>query len=89
MSEIFAPEAQGSQPIDLEDALPSDLAGESTDLFSVAADDSLGNERDVTVALRPDPVDAALVNPEQAPMFTTLALQGAAVVREWFNNNFR
>ena len=58
----------------------------------MAADDSLGNERDVTVALRPDPVDAALVLPEQAPMFitTTLAsaLQGSAVVKEWFTRNF-
>ena len=88
MSEIFAPEAQGSQPVDLEDALPSELTGELTNLFSVAADDSLGNERDVTVALRPDPVDAALVLPEQAPMFTTLALQGSAVVKEWFTRNF-
>ena len=86
VSEIFAPEAQGSQPINLEDAVPSDLTGEPSDLFDETR--SLGNERDVTAALRPDPVDAALVMPEQAPMFNTLALQGSAVVKEWFTRNF-
>ena len=62
----------------MEDTLPHDLIGESTDRFSVAADESLGNEQDIIAALHSDPVDAALVIREQAPMFNTLALRGAA-----------